>query len=197
MHIAVPPSTFIIIFPLLTSKYSKRLYMQKRLMTLCNIIHFFTLNSPYQTVTMWDSVVGTDVHFQRQRPASAWEPMGSLSRLWLTPVLTHFQISSLRGVWHSSMLEVGFCCAWCNVSRSAVFHVLLMPLIVQVRGQPFSGVRVKLQLMNMEKHWAQGTIWSALLEAKQMILLRGGHISVITVDFPGLKREYGRTCCFS
>lgn len=32
---------------------------------------------------------------------------------------------------------------------------------------------------------AQGTIWSALLEAKQMSLLKGFHISIIPVDFPG------------
>ena len=43
--------------------------------------------------------------------------------------------------------------------------------------------------MNMEGRWAQGTIWSTLLEAEQMSLLRGCRISVITVDFPGLKNS--------
>ena len=84
-------------------------------------------------------------------------------------------------------------CAWCNASPSALFHILLMSQRVRARGQPFRGGRVKLHLMNMEDRWAQGTIWSALLEAKQMSLLRGCRISVITVDFPGLKNSIS-TC---
>lgn len=53
-------------------------------------------------------VVGTDVHFQRQHPIRAWETMRNHTMLWLTLLLTSFQMSSLRGVWHPSILEVGF-----------------------------------------------------------------------------------------
>lgn len=90
-------------------------------------------------------------------------------------------------------LWVGGWCAWCVASPSALFHVPLMSQRAQVRGQPSRGDRVKLHLMNMDEHQARGTIWSALLETKQMSVLRRWRISVITVDFPGLKNS-GTTC---
>lgn len=69
--------------------------------------------------------------------------------------------------------------ARCNMPPSALFHLLLMLQMAWVRGQPFRGLRVKLHLMNMEERHSQGTIWSNLLESKQMSLPRGAILAAL------------------